>query len=64
MRITSDTTAADLEETLGHLSTAAHEADTRGNDLLHRVTHSRIDDVLECWQVLHALEQTKPGINA
>jgi hypothetical protein len=60
VRITADTTAADLEETLKHLSAAAHEADKRGNDLLHRVTHARIDDALECWQVLSALETSKP----
>lgn len=58
-RIDADTTAADLEEALGHLVVAAREAFQRKNDILYAITHRRIDEKLECWQVLHALERVQ-----
>lgn len=57
--IDADTTAADLEEAPGHLVAAAKTAYERQNDILYAITHRRIDEKLECWQVLHALESAK-----
>jgi hypothetical protein len=53
------TTAADIAEALGHLVTAARTAADRHNTIVYDLTHKRIDDHLETWQVLSALESSR-----
>lgn len=52
------TTAADVAEALIHLVAAARTAAERNNVIVYDITHQRIDDHLDTWQVLSALENT------